>query len=96
MLGFDEVSVPPIRQLTDEVDVPAAQQRGRGEHLAGVGVVGAACVNGADDIQGVSVAGGEHHGVAVFIGGGKASSIQGSHAGRFVGEAEEVGGHRDD
>ncbi len=90
LLRLNDVSVPAVGEVAHVIDVPAAQQHGWGDHLAGVGVVGAAFVDGADDIQGVGVAGGEHHGVAVVIGGSEASSIQGSHAGGFVGEADVV------
>ena len=72
--------------------MPAIERRGRGDGFAGLGVVGAAGGNSAHHVDRVRVAGGEHRCGAVFIGGGEASGIQGSHAGGFVGEAE-VGGH---
>ena len=91
MLGLDEVNVPAVREFAHVVDVPAAQQHGWGDHLACVGVVGAASVDGADHIQGVGVAGGEGMRDAIIVGVKQASSIQGSHAGGFVGEADVVG-----
>jgi len=67
--------------------VPAREQRGWGDDIAGVGVVGAADADKTDQVQRMGVRCNQR--VAVSI--QQASSIQRSQAGGFVGEAKEVG-----
>ena len=55
--------------------MPAVDHSGRRDHLASLGVVGAALGDGADLINAVGVAGGYQHLVAVVVGGDQALGL---------------------
>ena len=62
--------------------MPAAAGNGRRDHLASLGVVGAALVDGSDLINAVCVAGGDQHLITVVVGGDQAlGSSQGAEVG---------------
>jgi len=83
-LRLHRILLPPIRQLTLIVDVPAVK-RSRRHYCVPFFIPFTATLDLADDIQGVIVGGSDE--LAVF--GEQALSFQGSHAGGFIGEAEE-------
>ena len=80
--------LPPIRQLALVVEVPTVQGLRRGDDITFV-VPFTATGDGADYVKAVDVRGGDEF--TVFI--EQTSSLQGSQAGGFIGEAEH-GGHQ--
>jgi len=82
----NHIRQPLIWYFTAIVQVPAIEHSGRGDDVT-IFIPFTATGDGANDVEGVGVTGGDV--AAIFV--DKTSSIKGSDAGRFIRKAEEGG-----